>query len=122
MPKSLSAEVEVILAPFAKSLGDVFPKVVNDLSSWLGRQDKNITADIGQWKTQSGFRLVAKDKHTASLPANDARTILYWFAIRLNEIQTAGKFKLDATVPENCEAWIARVKVGSHNVPAPTPA
>lgn len=110
MARKLSEQVEVVLAPFAKAIGDdKFDKVVLDVSSMLGRQ--TITTIDGEWKAGAGLKLAAKDQHKVQLPLNNPAAVLFWFAIRLNEIAKAGEFSLDASLPKACTAWIENLKV-----------
>lgn len=115
MAQKLSEQVESTLAVFRKDIGEaLFPKIVNDFSSWLGRQ--SITVTDGEWKATSKLSLTAKDSSKMSLPPNDPRSHLFWFAIRLNEVAKAGEFAIAATVPQSCRAWIDKSK--KEGVPA----
>ncbi len=107
MAKKLSEQVENVLTPFRASIGELaYPSVVQDVSSMLGRQQ--ITTVEGEWKAGAGLKLAARDQHKMQLPANNPAAHLLWFAIRLNEVSTAGEFKINASVPKACEAWITK--------------
>lgn len=110
MAKKLSENVAELLKPFHAAIGEEnFPKIVRDVASFLGEQ--KVTVDDGAWKTLSGFRLAAKDKHSMSLPANNPVSHLVWFAMRIKEIETASGMELTATLPKTCQAWIEQHKL-----------
>lgn len=109
MAQKLSDNVAVILAPFTNELGDSFAKIVRDVASFLGEQ--KVSVDDGEWKTLSGFRLAAKDKHSMALPANNPISHLIWFALRLQEISNAGGMEIQSTLPKTCKGWIEQHKL-----------
>ena len=107
--KKLSDNVAELLQPFKAALGDSFLKIVRDVSSFLGEQ--KVTVEDGDWKTLSGFRLAAKDKHSMALPANNPVSHLVWFAMRLREVGNAGEMVIQSSLPKTCEAWIEQHKL-----------
>ena len=115
MARKLSEQVSSVLQPFADAIGDEkFQAICNDVASMLGRQQ--ITTVDGEWKAGAGLKLSAKDTHKIQLPMNNPAAVLFWFGIRLNEVANAGKFTIQASLPDSCKAWVENKK------PEPTPA
>lgn len=113
--------VETTLLPFQDALGNSFDKVVNDVKSVLGRiKDNEIETKNSGWKATAGFKLKSRDGYTIQLASNNPAVILLCFAMRLNELCDSGEFQIEATIPKNCESWIAQHKIAakSETIPA----
>lgn len=109
--KTQTLNIEWALKPFTAALGDSMPKLVNDIRSMLGRVEtendgKNVDLKTGDWKATSGFAIKRTDGTKIQLPPNNPATILICFGMRLNELAKAGDMVLEASVPEQCKAWV----------------
>lgn len=100
----LSEQVGTLLQPFSKALGDDHAKIVRDMSSFLGSQQ--ITTVEGAIRAQSGLTISRKDSHKMQLPPNNPLSHLFWFAVRVNEVLTAGKMTADVSLPETFKNWL----------------
>lgn len=109
MSKLNNLNARTALAPFEVELGDSFDKIVNDVSSMLGRiSDKEIIAKHGDWKAGAKFKLVSKEGYSVQLPPNNPATILLCFGMRICELATNGEFEVAATIPKVCRDWVAQ--------------
>lgn len=111
MSKFNNLNPEACFAPFAKELGNLMPKLVNDAKTMLGRLEKDIATKSGEWKATASFKLTSKEGHSLQLPPNNPLTILLCFGMRLNELSKAGGFEAVATIPKPCAAWIENLRV-----------
>lgn len=107
MSKLSNLIVSEALAPFENILGEVFPKIENDVKSMLGRiKDNEIESNLKKWKATAGFKLKSSEGYTVQLAPNNPAVILLCFGMRLNEISEAGDFDVQATIPKACKAWV----------------
>ena len=112
MSKLNNLKPEIVLACFREETGVHFSKLCNDISSNLGRIEKDVITKPGQWKVGTKGKLVAKDGHTLQLPLNAPWAILLQFGMRANELSQAGSsvepqhtMEIQCTMPAPCEAW-----------------
>ncbi len=101
------------LACFAATMGQPhFDKVCADISSNLGRIEKDIVTKSGAWKCGAKGTLVSKDGHKLQLPLNSAWASLVRFGLQIQEIATAGsslepsyKMEIHAELPAFAVNW-----------------
>ncbi len=124
----------VVFHSFKDELGELFPKVCNDAKAFFGRLEKDIKVTAGVWKCSTKGELQSKDGNKVQMPLNNPMSILIRFGMQLNEIAErasfGGQFKLAedgqsvvhggiiASIPRECESWIAEQKKAA-KVPAP---
>lgn len=110
----LSDQVKALFSVYVGAINDevTFTYVVNATADMLGQQ-KDVVK-IGDWKCGAGFKLRATDSRSLQLPPNNACTPLYYFALRINEVCVAGKFIVNASIPEVCVAFIEQSRIKAH--------
>ena len=111
----LQDNVSKAIAPFATVLGDNHDKIVNDIRAALGRWNKDAKLTEGEWKASASFKLTRKDGIAIQMPANNPAAILLAFGMRICELEKAGGFEIEATIPKNCEAWIQQHSIARKN-------
>lgn len=114
MAIKLSEQVRSLFSVYTGAINDevTFTHLVNNCADMLGQQ--KVTTEDGQWKCGAGFKLKAKDSHTLQLPPNNPSTPLFYFALRLNEITSAGKFIVNASIPEMCLDYVKQSHIKAH--------
>ena len=106
MSKLMNLDVVESLEPFRNALGKSFDKVVSDIKSILGREEKNMKVEQSDWKATARFQLKSKEGYTLQLPLNNPVSTLLCFGMRLNELAANGGFDVEADIPKNCLAWV----------------
>lgn len=106
MAKNLSDSLETLFSMYRATIGndDVFDKVVADTCSFLGQC--RMDSKQGEWKPSRGFKVVSKDSNTVQLPPNAPAAILYFFALRVQEVCQAGEMIANVSLPKPCIAWV----------------
>jgi hypothetical protein len=97
---------DVALKPFAKAIGNPYPKIVADCKSMLGKVEKDIVTTQGEWKASASFVLSSKEGRKVQLPLNNPAAQLLCFGMRFNELCKSAGNEVEATIPKNCTAWI----------------
>lgn len=104
MSKLANLKAETYLAVFQNTMGMHFPKVCNDINSWIGQRESTIVSKQTGWTVGTKGRLVSKDGHTLQLDLNAAWTPLVLFGLQLTAINTNGStVKADGTVQYNMD-------------------
>jgi hypothetical protein len=107
-------DISEALTPFNVALGDSKGKIVNDIKSLLGREEKRgetdpkqgITVKLKDWKATAGYKLTRTTGESIQLPPNSPATILLCFGMRFNELAKASETQVDASIPKACEHWV----------------
>lgn len=121
-------DIATALNPFNTALGESKAKIVNDIKSLLGREEKRgqdegskqgIQVKLKDWKATAGFKLTRSTGESIQLPANNPATVLLCFGMRFNELAKNADSTIEAGIPANCEAWVTEHKKKANvSVPA----
>lgn len=114
MAKSFNADwTASILNPFKDEAGAHFPKLVADVTSFLGQYASAIQTVEGEWKAGTKGKITSKTGNSLQLPLNSALTALIQFSLRIRELEEAGsvikpvehRFEIQCNFPAAVEGW-----------------